>query len=506
MRIYEIHHCIVRTRFPPSPTGFLHIGGLRTALYCYLIAKQTKDSFILRIEDTDRERTVPGALENIVETLYWAGITPDEGVVLQNSMVGQHGPHGPYIQSERLEIYRKHAQILLDTHCAYYAFDTKDDLEAMRTRETAAGNPAPKYDASVRMRMKNSLTMTKEETKAKLDAGEPYVIRMKIPEGNVVRFTDDIRGNVEFKGMEIDDQILMKSDGFPTYHLANVVDDHLMQVDLVIRGEEWLSSTPKHLLLFEYFGWPAPRYAHVPLLLNQDRSKLSKRQNDVSVQDYIDRGYLPEAILNFIALLGWNPGTTQELFTMKELIEQFSLERVQKGGAVFDREKLDWFQGQWIRKIAPKEFADRIRPLVAGKYPEAENDPKFHDRAALIQERITFFSEAPEMLSYYYVDPAITKDLLANKKQKVTEELLPQILAMLETELTKIAEKDWNPAHLEKILRGATDSLGLKIGQTLWPLRAALTGLPFSPGAFEVAAALGKAKTLKRVEKAKQVK
>lgn len=495
----------MRTRFPPSPTGFLHIGGLRTALYCYLIAKQTNDTFILRIEDTDRERTIPGATENIVTTLYWAGVVPDEGVVLDSGSIAQTGANGPYIQSERSELYKQHANMLIEKGFAYYAFDTKDDLEEMRQRESAAGNPAPKYDASVRMRMKNSLTLTPEEVHAKMEAGEPYVIRMKIPEGNVVRFQDEIRGNVEFKGMEIDDQILIKSDGFPTYHLANVVDDHFMKVELVIRGEEWLSSTPKHLLLFEYFGWTAPRYAHVPLLLNKDRSKLSKRQNDVSVQDYIDHGYLPEVIINFIALLGWNPGTVQEIFTMEELVEQFSLERVQKGGAVFDREKLDWFQGQWMRKIPSDEFAKRIRPIVAAEYPAAENDPAFAERAALIQERIMFFKEAPEMLAYYYTEPVITKELLANKKQKVTEELLPNILLLLETTLTNVSENNWTLAGLETALRAATEKAELKIGQTLWPLRAALTGLPFSPGAFEVAAALGKKETLSRLQHAKKI-
>lgn len=494
----------MRTRFPPSPTGFLHIGSLRTALYCYLIAKQTKDTFILRIEDTDRERTVPGALEDIVQTLYWAGIPPDEGVIMKDGMIGQTGPHGPYIQSERLAIYKKHAEMLLEKGFAYYAFDTKDDLEAMRQRESEAGNPAPKYDASVRMRMKNSLTLPADEVQKRLKDGEPYAVRMQIPEGNVVRFDDDIRGMVEFKGLEIDDQILMKSDGFPTYHLANVVDDHLMEVDLVIRGEEWLSSTPKHLLLFEFFGWPAPRYAHVPLLLNHDRSKLSKRQNDVSVADYVKQGYLPEALLNFVALLGWNPGTTQEIFTLDELIEAFNLDRVQKGGAVFDREKLDWFQGQWMRKIPMNDFADRIRPLVAERFPAATKDPHFSARASLIRERITFFKEAPDMLAYYYEEPNVTMELLANKKQKVTEDILPAILKLLEETLETISDDAWTVDTLQATILPAGEKAGYKTGQMLWPLRAALTGLPFSPGAFEVAVALGKDKTMMRLSAVRQ--
>lgn len=492
----------MRTRFPPSPTGMLHIGALRTALFNYLVAKQSKGTFVLRIEDTDREREVPGAIEDFLTVLNWAGLNPDEGVVLKDGAIGQSGAHGPYIQSERFELYKEHAQKLIDGGFAYYAFDSKEDLDAMREQEQAAGNPAPKYDASVRMRMKNSLTMEEGEWKAKLDAGEPYVVRMRIPEGNVIRFDDAIRGKVEFKGLEVDDQILIKSDGFPTYHLANVVDDHLMQIDMVIRGEEWLSSTPKHLLLYEYFGWPAPQFAHVPLLLNPGGGKLSKRQGDVSVRDYINKGYLPEAVINFIALLGWNPGTTQEIFTLDELVEVFSLERIQKGGAVFDSERLDWFQGQWMRTFSPEEFAERIRPLVAETYPEAAKDERFLERATLIQERIMFDREAPEMLSYYYEEPAVNKELIISAKQKLDEKLTKEMIDLLIETLEPI--EDFSDENLKTILFAVCDEKDLKKGQLLWPLRAILTGLPFSPGAFEVAAALGKEATMERLQKAKQ--
>jgi glutamyl-tRNA synthetase len=479
----------------------LHIGGLRTALYAYLISKQEEGGkFILRIEDTDRERTVVGAVENILTAMHWAGIDPDEGVMMRDGLVTSEGAHGPYIQSERFEMYTKHAQELVEKEFAYYAFDTKEDLDHMRKQEAAAGNPAPKYDSSVRSAMKNSLTLPEEEWKKKMEDGEPYVIRMKIPEGNVVRFTDDIRGKVEFKGMEIDDQILMKSDGFPTYHLANVVDDHFMDINLVVRGEEWLSSTPKHLLLFEYFGWQAPRYAHVPLLLNHGGSKMSKRQNDVAVGDYIDKGYLPEAVVNFISLLGWNPGDTKEMFTMEELIETFSLERVQKGGAVFDVERLNWFQGQWMRSIPPEAFAARIQSLVADKYPEAAKDKKFAERAALIQERITFDKEAPEMLSYYYEEPAVDIEMIASKKQKLDAKMAKEMIELLIETLEPIA--DWTQDNLHDILFAVCDAKDIKKGQLLWPLRSILTGLPFSPGAFEVAAALGKEKTLSRLKSA----
>ncbi len=492
----------MRTRFPPSPTGFLHIGALRTALYNFLLAKKSGGTFVLRIEDTDREREVAGAVEDFLTAMHWAGIDPDEGVSLDNGVIIQCGTHGPYIQSERGDLYRTHVQKLIDGGHAYYAFDTKEDLDRMREEEAKAGNPAPKYDASMRMRMKNSLTMKESEWKKKRDEGFPYAIRMLVPEGNVVRFTDEVRGNVEFRGMEIDDQILLKSDGFPTYHLANVVDDHCMAIDLVVRGEEWLSSTPKHLLLYEYFGWPAPRFAHVPLLLNKGGGKLSKRQGDVSVHDYIEKGYLPEAVVNFIALLGWNPGTTQEIFTMEELIEQFSLERIHKGGAVFDPEKLLWFQGQWMRRIPKAEFAERIRPIVAKKYPAAAKDSKFIERAALIQERITFFPEAPEMLAYYYEEPTVTAELLINTKQKLDAKITKQVLDLLETTLESLGGKDWSVETIKDVLMEEAKKNDLKTGQMLWPLRAALTGLPFSPGAFEVAAALGKEKTIKRLQAA----
>lgn len=479
----------------------LHIGALRTTLYNYLISKQSGGTFILRIEDTDREREVPGAVEDFLTALAWAGINPDEGVVLKDGVPSQTGQHGPYIQSERFDLYKEHAQKLLEAGHAYYAFDTKEDLDEMRQRESQAGNPAPKYDASVRMRMKNSLTLEESEWKAKLEDGEPHVIRMKIPEGNVIRFDDDVRGNVEFKGIEIDDQILIKSDGFPTYHLANVVDDHFMEIDMVIRGEEWLSSTPKHLLLYEYFGWQAPRFAHLPLLLNPGGGKLSKRQGDVSVRDYIEKGYLSEAVINFIAMLGWNPGTTEEMFTLDELVEKFSLERVQKAGAVFDGERLDWYQGQWMRKIAPEAFAARIQPLVAKVYPDAATDPNFFERATLIQDRITFDNEAPQALSYYYSEPTVTMDLLAEKKQKLTPEMIPDMINLLIETLEPVT--DWTDENLKTILFAVCDEKDLKKGQLLWPLRAALTGLPFSPGAFEVAAALGKETTLLRLKQAK---
>ncbi|NOS67273.1 MAG: glutamate--tRNA ligase [Candidatus Peribacteraceae bacterium] len=486
----------MRTRLPPSPTGFLHIGNLRTALFDFLLAKQTKGIFYVRVEDTDRERFVPGAIESMLRSLQWAGISPDEGVMFDaNGEVIQKGPHAPYFQSERLDLYKKYAEELVEKGHAYHCFCTPERLTEMRKQQEAL-KKAPMYD-------RHCVHLSKEDVAAKITAGERHVVRMKVPHERTVTFNDDIRGEVRFQGHTIDDQVLLKGDGFPTYHLAHVVDDHLMETDLVIRGEEWLSSLPKHILLFEWLGWAPPKYAHVPLLLSKDRKKLSKRDGDVAVEEYIQKGYLPEVMVNFLALLGWNPGTTQEIFTMDELIEQFSLDRVQKAGAIFDLEKLNWLQGQWMRKISPTEFAARILPLVAEKFSAAATDKDFVRKAALIQERITFFNEAPEMLTWFYKEPHASVELLASEKQKITKEQLPEIFQALENILSDVPEKNWT---VEGLKTAVQSNLGnFKQGQLLWPLRAALTGLPYSPGAFEVAEVLGKEKTLERLKKAESI-
>ncbi len=482
----------MRTRFAPSPTGFLHVGGLRTALFAYILARQTNGKFLLRIEDTDQERSVPGAVENILKALHWAGMHPDEGVLMENGQVVQKGDCGPYVQSERLPMYREHAEKLLESGHAYRCFCTPERLEQMRAEQTAR-KQAPMYD---RMCCK----LAPEEVQARVAAGERHVIRLKIPREETIVFHDDIRGEVSFMGSTVDDQVLLKGDGFPTYHLAHVVDDHFMNIDVVIRGEEWLSSLPKHIILFRAFGWEPPRYAHVPLLLNKDRSKLSKRQGDVAVEDYIQKGYLPETLINFLALLGWNPGTTEELFSLEDLVKRFTLERVQKAGAIFDLEKLDWMQGQWIRRLPLTEFSARILPLVAAALPEAAADTAFEQKAALIQERVTFFPEAVDMMSFFYRAPeAVSMELLANPKQKLTPEIVAKVLPEITKTLEAIAEADWKQERIEADLRALVSKDGFSLGQVLWPVRAALTGKPFSPGAFEVAAELGRAETLKRL-------
>lgn len=475
----------------------LHVGGLRTALYNELIARQSGGQYLLRIEDTDQEREVEGALGNILDSFEWAGVQQDEGVMRIDGEIAEKGPRGPYTQSKRLHLYSEHCQRLVAGGQAYHCFCTKERLDEMRKKQEER-KQAPMYD-------RHCTHLSADEIAAKLAAGEPHVVRLKVPHEKTIEFDDAIRGKVSFKGHTVDDQVLMKSDGFPTYHLANVIDDHLMEIDLVLRGEEWLSSTPKHILLYQAFGWTPPKFGHLPLLLNEQRAKLSKRHGSVSVTEFIQKGYLPEAMINFLALLGWNPGTTQDVFTKQELIEQFSLDRIQKAGAVFDLQKLDWLQGQWMRKLPIEEFTRRCLESAASELPEVTSDTEIAPKIALIRERVTFFSEAAAMLKPFYRAPAsVSVELLANPKQKVTAELLPDILVTLVVTLEAVPESDWNDQALLALLRAKGEEKGWKLGQILWPLRAALTGQPFSPGATEMAAVLGKVESLKRLRSAQQ--
>ena len=348
-----------RVRFAPSPTGFLHIGGLRTALYDYLFARNTGGKFILRIEDTDRSRFVPGAIENIIAVLARLGLRPDEGPELG-------GDYGPYIQSERLAIYQKEAARLLEAGHAYPCFCSSETLAEMRQEQQSRGEFV-KYD-------RRCLSLSKEEVQARMDRGEKHVLRLRMPDKRRFIFEDIIRGRVEIDSSQSDDQVLIKSDGFPTYHLAAVVDDHYMRISHVIRGEEWLSSTPKHIWLNECLGWDAPHWVHLPLILNPDRSKLSKRMNDVSVESYLEKGYLPEALLNFVALLGWHGADDREIYSLDELCSEFSLERVNKAGAVFDLAKLDWMNGWYLRNLPLDDVIRKSIPYFAssGLTPPSE--------------------------------------------------------------------------------------------------------------------------------------
>jgi len=472
----------VRVRFAPSPTGYLHVGGLRTALYNFLFAKKNNGKFILRIEDTDRSRLVENAQENLIESLRWAGIEFDESPE-------KPGKFGPYVQSERLDIYKKHVEILIEKEMAYYAFDTADDLTNMRKRLQDEGSDL-RYD---RMGMKNQLTVSKDELNNYLDSGEPYVVRMLIPE-DTVTFHDIIRGEITVHGKEIDDQIILKSDGYPTYHLANVVDDHLMGVTHVIRGEEWLPSTPKHILLYKFFGWDIPEFAHLPLLLNKDKSKLSKRQGDVAVEDYREKGYIRDAFVNFIALLGWNPSGENEIYTLEELIEQFNLEKVNKSGAVFDIVKLDWMNSYYLHHLQPiPEIMSEIRGLI----PDSDmfSDDYLEKVINLFRERINFSKELPVIADYMFTEPSNFDE---NYKQKHWNEKTEPLIEELIVKLTGI--DDFTHKNLYELIKDWIESKELKLKVIIHPIRLILTGKSAGAGMFEIMEVLGKTECLKRFD------
>lgn len=487
----------VRVRFAPSPTGFLHIGGLRTALYNFLFARKQKGQFILRIEDTDQERYVPGAEEDIIESLRWAGLTYEEG-----PDVG--GPYGPYRQSERKELYWKYAQQLVEAGHAYYAFDTPEELEEMRQRLQKSGNPSPKYDAITRMSMRNALTLPAEEFKRLLAEKVPYVIRLKVPRRETIRFYDLIRGWVSFDSSEIDDQVLIKSDGMPTYHLANVVDDHLMGITHVIRGEEWLSSTPKHVLLYRYLGWQMPHVAHLPLILSPKGGKLSKRHADelgipVMVRQYRELGYEPEALVNYLAFLGWNPGTEQEIFTLEELIEAFSLERVRPAAVQFSLDKLRWYNQQFIRRMSVEELARKAMPYLQ-KHGLAADEAYVQKVAALMQERITFVEELVTFCRFFYEDPTTYEEQGIQKRWKENSAKLVRAYADQLEQLDGLTAE-----QAEQTLRALAEAQGVKAAEIIHPTRLAISGLSFGPSLFEMMEVIGKEACVRRLRRAAEV-
>ena len=490
---YYLENSMIKTRFAPSPTGYLHVGGLRTALYSYLFAKKNKGKFLLRIEDTDRERYVADGVANILKTLYWAGIAPDEGVVMgENGEVDENGENGPYTQSERLPIYREHVQKLLEAGHAYYCFCTTERLTQLREEQTAKKLPTG-YDG-------HCLSENSVEAKKRADGGEKCVVRLKMPKSGETVFTDMIRGEVRFKNGLVDDQVLIKSDGYPTYHFAVVVDDHLMGITHIIRGDEWISSVPKHLQMYKYFDWQAPQMAHLPLLLNPDKSKLSKRQGDVAVEDYIQKGYLPEALVNFVAFLGWNPGTEQEMYSLKELIKDFDLSKVGKAGAVFNIDKLNWFNKQYIKKLSNKELVEVSRPwfdktgLLKGK----DSVDLLEKAVELERERITVLAELPEAIKFIFELPNYTADLLVWKKS--TKEEVKNILPELVEFFVKLKSGDWKKEKLATKKGEWITKKGFAVGSVLWPMRAAISGQENSPGPFEIAEVLGKEETCLRLQ------
>lgn len=491
--MFNLFKSKIRTRFAPSPTGYVHLGSLRSALYEYLFAKNQGGTFFLRIEDTDQTREVKESVENLLKVLKWAGIEPDEGVILNSEdKVSEKGNLGPYTQSKRIKLYQKYAQKLIDSDYAYYCFCTPERLQKVRRDQEIAKQPT-KYDGFCK-------TLNTEEIKKRISNGDKYVIRMRIPENKIIEFNDLVRGQIKFHSKEIDDQILIKTDGFPTYHLAHVVDDHLMKCSHVIRGEEWLPSTPKHILLFEYFGWKPPQYAHLSLILNSDKSKLSKRQGDVAVEDYIKAGYLPEALVNYVTLLGWNPGTEKEIFSLEELKKEFSFTNVHKAGAVFDHKKLDWMNSEYIKKLSPQKFKKLALPYLQKRLNNKQLDEVNIDKIMILeQQRIERLDKIGEGLEFLFIDNLnYDQKLLIWKKSnlKKTGECLDLVLLELEK------CQNWKKENLEKLLLELIKRNGLSNGDVLWPLRVALTGQEKSPTPFEVAEILGKEKTIKRIQQA----
>ena len=497
----------VRVRFAPSPTGPLHIGGVRTALYNYLFAKKHQGKIILRIEDTDQSRFVKGAENYIIESLNWCGIKFDESIIDQ-------GEYGPYRQSDRKEIYRQYAEKLIEDGNAYYAFDTSEELDQMRNKMKKAGVPSPQYNSITRSNMKNSISLSDDEVKNRLSSDEKYVIRIKMPRNEEVKIHDVIRGWVVVNTNNMDDKVIFKSDGMPTYHLANVVDDYLMKISHVIRGEEWLPSAPLHVLLYRFLGWDKemPKFAHLPLILKPDgNGKLSKRDGDrlgfpvfpikwinpengdVSL-GYREQGYITEAFINMLSLLGWNPGTTQEIFSMDELIHSFSLDRVGKAGAKFDFDKTKWFNQQYLRAKNKEDLADKLQIILK------ENNIKMDNEFVAsvcnqLKERATFVKDMWLEGAYYFAAPTTYDEKTIRKKWK---EETPRLLSELKIRLENIS--DFSSVNIEIEFKKYLDDNDLGMGRLLPAFRLALTGLGMGPSLFDIASLLGKNETIKRME------
>ncbi|MBL7951352.1 MAG: glutamate--tRNA ligase [Flavobacteriales bacterium] len=499
----------VRVRFAPSPTGPLHMGGVRTALYNYLFARKHGGQFLLRIEDTDQTRYVPGAEQYIKESLEWCGLLPDE-----SPWVG--GPDGPYRQSDRKDLYKQYADELIAKDKAYYAFDTPEELEAMRARLQAAGVAAPAYNAVTREHMKNSLTLSADEVTERLARGDQYVIRLKVPRHVEVRFEDIVRGWVVVHSANIDDKVLFKSDGMPTYHLANIVDDHLMRITHVIRGEEWLPSAPLHVLIYEAFGWERPAFAHLPLILKPDgNGKLSKRDGDrlgfpVFSLDWVDpvskekssgyreKGYYPEAFINMLALLGWNPGTDQEIMSLDELTQLFDLERVHKGGAKFDPEKTKWFNQQYLRKRPAAELGAQLQERL-GRQGVDSTLERATKAAELLKERATFVEDMLEGAYLFTSGSPLTGS--GASEEELRKRWKPEAAPAIEAYIRALADlSTFSAAELEGAFNGVLQQQGLKVGQLMPIYRLFVAGRMQGPGMFDVSALLGKEEVVARLK------
>jgi glutamyl-tRNA synthetase len=498
----------VRVRFAPSPTGGLHLGGVRTVLYNYLFAKQQGGDFVLRIEDTDQSRYVPGAEQYIYDTLSWCGLEPDESP-------RKGGKYGPYRQSERKELYRQYAEQLIEKGVAYYAFDTPEELDKMRNDHKTESNPTPQYDHTIRMQMRNSLTQSKEEVANLLQKNIPHVIRIKMPEGETVSFTDMIRGEVSFETATVDDKVLLKADGMPTYHLAVVVDDHLMEISHAFRGEEWLPSAPVHILVWQHlFGLEnMPQWAHLPLILGPS-GKLSKRdgakygfpvfamnwmdpKSNELTEGFKERGFLPQAFVNLLAMLGWNDGTEQELFTLEELVERFTIEKVHKGGAKFDFEKAKWFNHEWIKKLPVAAYQQEVKELFESKGPIIDNEAQFERILELVKDRCYMLSDFWEQASFFYQAPT-TLDTASVKPKWNADKA--KFFQDFQGELQSTPE--WTSAFIEAGFKQFAAVAGIKPGELQLPLRIMLVGGKFGPPVFDIAEMIGKEETISRVQSA----
>ncbi len=485
----------MRVRFAPSPTGFLHIGGLRTALYNYLLARKHGGVFLLRIEDTDRSRFVAEAEQDILDCLAWAGLEFDHGP-------GKEGDSGPYHQSKRSALYEAAAEALVQSGNAYIAFDSPEEIEAMRERHRSQENPSPRYDLITRSEMSNSLTLSSQEVERRIESGTSHVVRLLVQPGKSVQFDDLVRGRVTFESDTVDDQILVKSDGLPTYHLANIVDDHEMGITHVIRGEEWLPSTPKHILLYEALGWAAPRMAHLPLILSPTGGKLSKRNAEkqgipVTVTQYRDAGYESQAVVNFLAMLGWNPGDERELFSLDDLVQTFSLERVGQAGVQFDLQKLSWYNQHYLRGRSSRDIAGQMHARINERFGDCSLD-SLVAAVDLMKERMVFAHDILEA-TFLFERPLTYDEKSVQKKWKVNSgNLLEGFSAVLES------TDHWTSEVLESSLKSTIAELEIGIGQLMFPVRLALSGLPSGPGLYDMMVFFGRAETLFRLNDAMQ--
>ena len=475
----------VRTRYAPSPTGFMHVGNLRTALYEYLIAKSNNGDFVLRIEDTDRERLVPEAVDVIYKTLKEVGLQYDEGPDIG-------GKYGPYVQSERKNLYKQMAEHLVKEDKAYYCFCTKERLDNLHSQQNSKGETFGGYDRHCR-------NLSQKEVERLLTEKTPYVIRQKVPTEGLTTFEDAVYGTITVKNCEIEDQILIKTDGYPTYNFANVVDDNAMRITHVVRGSEYLSSTPKYDLLYEAFGWQKPTYIHLPLIVGKNLdgmvSKLSKRHGATGFEDLIQLGYLPQAIINYIALLGWSPNDNKEIFSLEELVETFSIDRICKSPAVFDYDKLNWFNSEYIKAMPLEKFAEIAMPYFK---TVIKDDLNWIKLAEILQKRLVTLNQIPEMITFFSELPGYDKELFVNKKSKTTLESSKQVLIAAISELSAL--KDWNYDSIHGCLIGLAEKMKVKNGTVMWPVRIAVSGMLVTPGgAIEILEILGKSESLRRI-------